>query len=77
MDLVFSIVGFLIYAALAGIALWGAYCCVVVWRRVAEKRFTSEVLQLEFLEVEVVLVSIVLQILAMNYQLSLKFVNVL
>ena len=50
MDRVFSIVGILIYLTLGGIALWGAYCCVIVWRRVAEKRFISEALQFEFLE---------------------------
>jgi len=50
MDQVFWIVGWIIYLTLFSIALWGAYCCVAVWRRVAEKRFTSETAQFEFLE---------------------------
>ena len=50
MDQVFWIVGNVIYLVLLGIALWGAFCCVVVWRRVAEKRFISETAQFEFLE---------------------------
>jgi len=39
-----------IYAALAAIALWGAFCVVIVWRRVAQTRFRSEQEQAEFLD---------------------------
>lgn len=38
-----------IYGVLAVIALWGAFCVIMVWRRVAESRFRSEQLQNEFL----------------------------
>jgi biopolymer transport protein ExbB/TolQ len=38
-----------IYLVLAVIALWGAFCVVMVWTRVAEKRFRSEQEQNEFL----------------------------
>lgn len=38
-----------IYVLLAVIALWGAFCVVMVWMRVAEKRFRSEQAQDEFL----------------------------
>lgn len=40
----------LIYASLALIALWGAYCIVMVWARVAQKRFRNEDQQEQFLE---------------------------
>ncbi len=43
------IAGRVIYVALALIALWGAYCVIAVWRRVAETRFRSEETQNEFL----------------------------
>lgn len=45
-----NIVGIIIYLALAGIALWGAFCCVMVWNRVAQKRFKSEDQQNDFLD---------------------------
>ena len=38
-----------IYVVLAAIALWGAFCVVMVWMRVAEKRFRTEQAQTEFL----------------------------
>jgi biopolymer transport protein ExbB len=43
-------VGNVIYIALASIAIWGAFCVIVVWRRVAQTRFRSEDEQLDFLE---------------------------
>ena len=43
-------VAILIYLALILIALWGAYCCVVVWQRVAQKRFRTEAAQDTFLD---------------------------
>jgi biopolymer transport protein ExbB/TolQ len=44
-----QIVGYIIYTALLFIAIWGAYCVVVVWQRVAQKRFKSEPQQDDFL----------------------------
>ncbi len=44
------IAGWLIYVSLAGIALWGAYCVVVAWRRVAQTRFRTEAAQDDFLD---------------------------
>jgi biopolymer transport protein ExbB/TolQ len=44
-----DIVGFVIYTVLVVIALWGAFCVVMVWRRVAQKRFRNEDAQREFL----------------------------
>ena len=38
------------YLALALIALWGLYCIVVVWTRVAQKRFKNEAEQDRFLD---------------------------
>ena len=45
-----TFVGYLIYAALAAIALWGAFCVIVVWRRVAQTSFSSEEEQEGFLD---------------------------
>jgi biopolymer transport protein ExbB len=42
-------VGNATYGAQALIALWGAYCVIMVWRRVAQKRFRNEESQIEFL----------------------------
>ena len=42
-------VGNATYAAQAIVALWGTYCVVMVWRRVAQKRFRNEEAQIEFL----------------------------
>jgi biopolymer transport protein ExbB len=39
-----------IYLGLILIALWGAYCCVIVWQRVAKKRFKNESAQDDFLD---------------------------
>jgi biopolymer transport protein ExbB/TolQ len=44
-----KIVGYLIYGVLGVIAVWGAFCVVMVWRRVALKRFRNEEDQQEFL----------------------------
>jgi len=41
--------GNLCYVFLAVVALWGAYCIVVVWRRVAQLRFRNEADQEAFL----------------------------
>ena len=45
-----TFVGYLIYAALAAIALWGAFCVIVVWRRVAQTSYSSEEEQEQFLD---------------------------
>jgi biopolymer transport protein ExbB/TolQ len=47
---VFAILGKLMYVALALIATWGAFCVVMVWNRVREKRFRNEDQQAEFLD---------------------------
>jgi biopolymer transport protein ExbB/TolQ len=45
-----KIAGMVDYAALALIALWGAFCVMMVWRRVGQTRFRSEQEQSEFLD---------------------------
>jgi len=45
----YDIVANAIYVVLAGVALWGAYHCVMVWRSVAQRRFRSEDEQNDFL----------------------------
>ena len=50
MDSIFLIVGYAIYAVLFLIALWGAYCVVMVWSRVRQKQFQNEEQQAIFLE---------------------------
>ncbi len=37
------------YGALAIMALWGAYCTILIWRRVGQIRFRNEQEQNEFL----------------------------
>jgi biopolymer transport protein ExbB len=49
MQVLFSYLNNLVYMMLAGLALWGAYCVVMVWRRVAATRFADEYAQDEFL----------------------------
>ena len=46
----FDAFGTLIYVRQAIVALWGIYCVIMVWRRIAEKRFGSEESQAEFLD---------------------------
>ena len=50
MDTVFSVLGYAIYTGLAVIALWGIFCIVQVWRRVAQKHYKTEGEQNEFLD---------------------------
>ena len=45
-----GIVGKMIYVALGLIALWGAFCVIIVWLRVAQSRFRSEEEQDAFLD---------------------------
>ena len=42
--------GYVIYVVLFLIALWGAYCVVMVWARVKQKRFRNEEVQVAFLQ---------------------------
>lgn len=46
----YDIIGNSTYGALALIALWGIYCIVIVWSRVAQKRFKNEDSQDAFLD---------------------------
>lgn len=50
MELVTFYISQLIYVVLAALALWGAFCVIVVWRRVGQTRFRSEEEQEEFLD---------------------------
>lgn len=47
---VFDIVATAIYLVLALLALWGVFSVVMVWSRVAQKRFRNEAAQNEFLD---------------------------
>ena len=49
-EIVFTIIGYVVYSVLFIIALWGGYCVVTVWRRVAMTRFRSEDQQDDFLD---------------------------
>jgi biopolymer transport protein ExbB/TolQ len=49
-DAIFNTIGITIYVVLGCVALWGAFCVLMVWRRVAAKRFKNESLQNMFLE---------------------------
>ncbi len=46
----FEILGYIIYVCLFLIALWGAFCVVMVWARVKQKRFENEESQNLFME---------------------------
>jgi len=46
----FAILGYIIYVCLFLIALWGAFCVVMVWARVKQKRFENEESQNLFME---------------------------
>ncbi len=52
MDLtvVTRVAGYVIYVALGLVALWGAFCVIMVWRRVGQIRFRSEQEQDQFLD---------------------------
>jgi biopolymer transport protein ExbB/TolQ len=50
MDQVFTILGNVIYLVMFFIALWGAFCVVMVWARVRQKQFKNEAMQTAFLE---------------------------
>lgn len=42
--------GYLLYVALGLIALWGAFCVYMLWRRIAETRFRNEEEQTQLLD---------------------------
>jgi len=50
MEVIFDLVGYVVYGLLGVIALWGAFCVIMVWRRVAQARFRSEDQQEDFLD---------------------------
>ncbi|MEM7785704.1 MAG: MotA/TolQ/ExbB proton channel family protein, partial [Planctomycetota bacterium] len=50
MDQIFTILGYVIYFIMFLIALWGAFCVVMVWSRVRQKQFANEEQQELFLE---------------------------
>lgn len=50
MEYVYRYVAIAVYVALALIAIWGAFCVIIVWRRVAQTRFRNENEQDEFLD---------------------------
>lgn len=50
MEQIFTYLGYVIYLVMALIALWGAYCVVMVAARVRQKQFVSEEQQTAFLE---------------------------
>jgi biopolymer transport protein ExbB/TolQ len=49
MDALLSLLNNAVYGLLALLALWGAFCVIMVWRRVGHTRFASEDEQEEFL----------------------------
>ncbi len=46
----FTILGNIIYLVLFLIAVWGAFCVIIVWMRVKQKKFDNEAQQGQFLE---------------------------
>lgn len=50
MEVVLWYVGMMIYFSLGLIAIWGAFCVIIVWRRVAQTRFRNEDDQDAFLD---------------------------
>jgi biopolymer transport protein ExbB len=49
MDALLSLLNNFVYGLLAALALWGAFCVILVWRRVGQTRFANEDEQEEFL----------------------------
>jgi biopolymer transport protein ExbB len=50
METLFGLIAYVVYASLAVIALWGAFCTVLAWRRISQARFRDEDEQAEFLD---------------------------
>jgi biopolymer transport protein ExbB/TolQ len=44
-----DLAGLLIYGAQAAIALWGAFCLILVWMRVTRQRFATDTIQNQYL----------------------------
>lgn len=49
-ETLFLIISVVVYAVLAALALWGAYCVILVWRRSGQTRFSNEDEQDAFLD---------------------------
>ncbi|OHB79748.1 MAG: biopolymer transporter ExbB [Planctomycetes bacterium RBG_16_64_10] len=49
METLYWLIGTLVYGVLALLALWGAFCVVLAWRRVAQTQFRNEEQQAMFL----------------------------
>lgn len=49
-DILFTIIAYVVYVSMALLALWGAFCLVLVWRRVGQTRFRHEEDQEEFFD---------------------------
>jgi biopolymer transport protein ExbB/TolQ len=50
MEFVFQIISVVVYFVLVLLAVWGAFCVVLVWRRLLQTRFRSEAEQDAFLD---------------------------
>ncbi|TWT75859.1 colicin uptake protein TolQ [Posidoniimonas polymericola] len=50
MAILFTLIGYVVYGAMASLALWGAFCLILTWRRVTQTRFRNEAEQNEFFE---------------------------
>jgi biopolymer transport protein ExbB/TolQ len=50
MAILFTLIGYIVYGAMALLALWGAFCLILTWRRVSQTRFRNEAEQDEFFE---------------------------
>ena len=50
MGSIYNFVGHADYYVLGAAAFWGIYCMILVWTRVAQKRFRTEAEQEQFLD---------------------------
>ena len=50
LETLFLLIGVVVYAVLGALAVWGAYCVILVWRRVGQTRFANENEQDAFLD---------------------------
>jgi biopolymer transport protein ExbB/TolQ len=49
-ETLFFIIGVIVYAVQGILAVWGAYCAILVWRRLGQTRFSSEAEQDAYLD---------------------------
>lgn len=49
-ETLFQLISIVVYVVLAVLAVWGAYCVILVWRRVGQTRFANENEQDAFLD---------------------------